>query len=50
MNWRDPKFAYVRAEESRKPGYLARRMALYRKIQAATVKPPVNVTKIKASK
>ena len=34
MSWRDPKFKYHDAEETRKPGYLAKRFAQIRKEQA----------------
>ena len=35
MSWLDPKFKYHDAEESRKPGYLARRFAAWRKEKRA---------------
>jgi len=38
MSWRDPKFKYHNAEETKKPGYLAKRFAAIRKEQAEAEK------------
>jgi hypothetical protein len=43
MNWRDPNYRYNNAEQSRKPGYLAKRFAAIRKAQAEANKLPANV-------
>jgi hypothetical protein len=50
--WRDPKFKYRNAEETKKPGYLARRFAKIKKEQAdaekaAFLKSVSTVTPIK---
>lgn len=44
MSWRDPKWKYRTAEQTKQPGYLARRMRAYARLQRMRKKAPIVAT------